>query len=270
MSNKEKLDIEISRKLRAQGIITTPGAPFKASRKKEIDGLIAKGVFEFVPYNKTMDGLRLFNSRLVDEVKGKATSTPYEKSRLVIQAYNDEGKKEILTQSPTIQRVSQCLILALTPSLVKKAKLYLCDITQAYVQSTTALNRVIIARPPREIAASYPRDIVMQVLKPLYGIPEAGTHWFGTYHKHHCEKLFMTPSMYDPCLLVTNTDKSFKIVGMQTNDTLFLGDKTFAEMEEKELKKAKLIAKPVEMLSKGNPLMFNGGKLICDQDGDGV
>ena len=217
-----------------------------------------------------MDRLRLFNSRLVDEVKGKATNTPYEKSRLVIQAYNDEGKKEILTQSPTIQRVSQRLLLALTPSLKGKAKLYLRDITQAYVQSSTALNRVIIARPPKEIAISYLRDTVMQVLKPLYRIPEAGTHWFGTYHKHHCKKLSMIPSTYDPCLLVTSTNQFFGIVGMQTDDTLFLGDKTFVELEEKELEKAKLMAKPVEMLSKGNPLMFNGGKLIHDQDGDGI
>ena len=80
-----------------------------------------------------MDRLQLFNSRLVDKVKGKATSTLYKKSRLVIQVYNNKGKKEILTQSPTIQQVSQCLLLALTPLLVGKAKLYLCDITQAYV-----------------------------------------------------------------------------------------------------------------------------------------
>ena len=217
-----------------------------------------------------MGGLRLFNSRLVDEIKGKATNTLYKKSRLVIQVYNDKGKEEILTQSPTIQRVSQRLLLALAPSLKGKAKLYLRDITQAYVQSTTTLNRVIIARPPKEIAKSYPQDIVMQVLKPLYGIPEAGTHWFGTYYKHHQEKLFMTLSTYDPCLLVTNTNKFFEIVGMQTNDTLFLGDKTFVEIEEKELKEAKLIAKPVEMLSKENTLMFNSGKLIHDQDRDRI
>ena len=41
--------------------------------------------------------VRLFNLRLVNKVKGKATNTPYEKSRLVIQAYNDEGKELILT-----------------------------------------------------------------------------------------------------------------------------------------------------------------------------
>ena len=126
------MDIEISRKLRIQGIITTLGAPFKALWKKEINGLIAKGVFEFVLYDsRTMSGLRLFNSRLVDEVKGKTTNTPYEKSRLVIQAYNDEGKKEILTQLPTIQQVSQRLLLALTPLLIRKgkARLYLRNIT---------------------------------------------------------------------------------------------------------------------------------------------
>ena len=129
---------------------------------------------------------------------------------------------------------------------------------------------MIVARLPKEIAKSYPQDIVIQVLKPLYRILEVGTHWFGTYYKHHREKLFMTLSTYDPCLLVTNTNKFFGIVGMQTDDTLFLGDKTFVELEEKELKEAKLIAKPVEMLSKENPLMFNGGKLIHDQDGDGI
>jgi len=35
-------------------------------------------------------------------VKGKTTDQPYEKSRLVIQGYADDGKKIILTQSPTI------------------------------------------------------------------------------------------------------------------------------------------------------------------------
>jgi hypothetical protein len=59
------------------------------------------------PIEDKYSGIRIFNSRLVNEVKGKATGTPYEKSRLVIQAYNDEGKELILTQLPTIQRASQ-------------------------------------------------------------------------------------------------------------------------------------------------------------------
>ena len=55
---------------------------------------------------------------MVNEIKGKTTEIPYEKSRLVIQGYQDNGKEVILTQAPTIQRASQRLILALTPSLM--------------------------------------------------------------------------------------------------------------------------------------------------------
>src|ERR1700709_1251714 len=131
MTNKEQADMELSIKLRKDGIITTPGAPFEASWNQEINGLIAKGVFKFEEYNpKKHVGVRIFNSRLVNEVKGKATNSPYEKSRLVIQAYNDEGKEMILTQSPTIQRASQRVIVALAPSLTRQGiRLYLRDIT---------------------------------------------------------------------------------------------------------------------------------------------
>src|SRR5438270_4398994 len=96
--------------------------------------------------------VQLFNSRLIKKVKGKTTATPYEKSRLVIQAYNDEGKELILTQSPTIQRASQRVILAIAPSLAKHGiQLYLRDVTQAYIQSTTTLNRLILANLPKEM-----------------------------------------------------------------------------------------------------------------------
>ena len=47
---------------------------------------------------------------MVHEIKGETTVKPYEKSRLIIQGYKDDGKRTILTQSPTIQRASQRLI----------------------------------------------------------------------------------------------------------------------------------------------------------------
>jgi hypothetical protein len=55
---------------------------------------------------------------------------PFEKSRLVVQAYNNKGKKMILTQSLTIQRASQRVIVALALSLANKnIRLLICDIT---------------------------------------------------------------------------------------------------------------------------------------------
>lgn len=64
---KERRDLELSTMLRAQGIIKTSGAPFEASRNQEIYGLIARNVFEFLPYDPVkMSKYRLFNSRLVN------------------------------------------------------------------------------------------------------------------------------------------------------------------------------------------------------------
>jgi hypothetical protein len=102
LTEKEKRDRHLAIELRGQGVITAPGLPFQESRRKEISSLLGKGVFKLIQLNDVPKGAKIFNSRLVDEVKGKETTSPYEKSRLVIQAFNDSGKTSILTQSPTI------------------------------------------------------------------------------------------------------------------------------------------------------------------------
>jgi len=72
-------------------------------------------------------------------------------------------------------------------------------------------------------------------------------HWFRTYHKHHSDKLFMIQSTYDPCLLHTEKEGLFGIIGMQTDDTLFVGNKAFVELENN---KVRILANS-----------FNGGKI---------
>ena len=79
-------------------MITTPRALFEASQRLEIDSLIANRVFRFEIYNpKKHSGIQIFNLRIVNKVKGKATNSLFEKLRLVIQAYNNKGKEVILT-----------------------------------------------------------------------------------------------------------------------------------------------------------------------------
>jgi hypothetical protein len=77
---------------------------FQTSRQLEVLRLLEKGVFEVA--NDVPKGVRIFNSRFVDEVKNKGTKKAFAKSRLVVQAYNDKEKRIVLTQSPTIQRIS--------------------------------------------------------------------------------------------------------------------------------------------------------------------
>src|SRR6266705_3919906 len=104
---KKKADFKLTKQLQKEGHITTLGAPFQASNKQEINSLIARGVFKFKKYNPIkFNGVHIFKSRIVNEIKGKATDAPFEKLRLVIQGYNNDGKEVILTQSSTIQQAN--------------------------------------------------------------------------------------------------------------------------------------------------------------------
>ncbi|CCE27873.1 uncharacterized protein CPUR_01347 [Claviceps purpurea 20.1] len=209
----------------------------------EIESLLAQDVFVFIIRPQSPQGRQTIP---------------------VPNRFGDQEAEFILTQSPKIQRLSQRLIVALAPYLsARQIWLWIRDITQAYVQATSKLQREILVQLPKEIRHRYGRKIVMRVIKPLYGKSGAGTHWWVTYFGHHLAKLLMETSTYDPCLLVTTEESDcFGIIGMQTDDTLGLGDKAFFDREEVELQKANFAAKPKTSLTHETPLRFNGCMLI--------
>ena len=102
-------------------------------------------------------------------------------------------------------------------------------------------------------------------MKPLYGVLEAGNHWFATYHIHHKDKLGMKESTYDPCLFYSSG--LFGIVGMQTDDILILADDDFASIEEDAIKSAKIMTKDRKYLTSAYSLKFNGAQIKLDSNG---
>jgi hypothetical protein len=62
---------------------------------------------------------------------------------------------------------------------------------------------------------------------------------------------------YNSCFLIITTKDAFRVVGMQTDNTLILEDDNFAQIEDNELKKANLKAKPTKALSYETSLIFN-------------
>jgi hypothetical protein len=149
---------------------------FTASRQKEIADLLEKGVFLSVNKGDVSADVRIFSSRFVDEIKHPDTEKAFEKSRLVVQAFNDQNKTLVLTQSSIIQRVSQRLIICLAATL--SMHLYLRDITQAYVQSATSLNRDFYVQPSPKLIKLMRifNDCILKVIKPLYDVPKADNH----------------------------------------------------------------------------------------------
>jgi hypothetical protein len=109
-------------------------------------------------------------------------------------------------------------------------------------------------------------DSVLKVVKLLYGVLKAGNHWFKTYYSHYVNELGIEQSTYDPCLFYNN--HPFGVVGLQTDDTLFVGDDAFTKKEQLGLQKARFLTKERERLTTTNDLKFNGG--IIHVDGTGI
>ncbi|KAG6170981.1 hypothetical protein E4U34_001731 [Claviceps purpurea] len=59
--------------------------------------------------------------------------------------------------------------------------------TSAPAPATAGNEEQLAVISPEDASADrrYGRNIVMRVIKPLYGISEAGTHWWVTYFGHH-------------------------------------------------------------------------------------
>lgn len=233
---------------------------FFVSRMKEVNGLLERGVFE-VADNGKAKRLRIFGSRFVDSIKNEGPSDAFEKSRLIVQGFND--KSEVLTHSPTVQRASQPLQFAVH-ACDSNLNIILGDVDQAYTQAKDVLQRPIFINPPAQL-------VFFKVMRPLYGILEAGIYRFKTYHKYQMEDLNLKPSLYDPCFMYTkkcmvineiNSDGARGICYLQTDDSIYMCNETFIYKDA--IAKTKFASNPTTRLELENTLKFNGAILLYD------
>lgn len=70
-----------------------------------------------------------------------------------------------------------------------------------------------------------PPDIVLKVVRPLYGIPDSVLHWYITYFLFHQELLEMRRARMDPCFLMRhNVDGSLDgVIVLQVDKSLGIG-----------------------------------------------
>lgn len=67
-------------------------------------------------------------------------------------------------------------------------------------------------------------DMVLLVVKTLYGIPESGLHWYITYLEYHMGKVGMERTTVDPCMFVKRKGGTLTgLVSFQVDDSLTLG-----------------------------------------------
>lgn len=191
----------------------------------EIFGLHERGVFYFVPRPLAANTWRM----MVSHCRAK-------NFRFVGMAYND-NYHGFIAHSLTVQKSSQRLLfLAACDFSLKLSTRYM---NQTYLQSKMPLSRPIYVKPPDIMKIL--SDLHIRHDRPLYGVPEAGAHWYNTYHSHHTDRLNMTAATHDPCLLYTaqrfaanrNSEVPRGVACLQIDDTLTASNSPFLAKEEK-------------------------------------
>lgn len=143
----------------------------------------------------------------------------------------------VLTQAPTVQRLSRRLLVAIC-EFDQHLELLTRDVSQAYVQVETTTQRSIAIRIPATINPHY--DNLLRVDCLLYGVPESAPHWYRNYHNHHRDRLGLEAAVHDSCLLFVKhgmkNEKGSPSVGreficLQTGDTANEGNKPFVKLE---------------------------------------
>ena len=67
-------------------------ANFQISRLKEFNELLEKGIFEIIHIDDLFIEARVFENRFMNQIKNEGIEKAFEKSRFVIQTFNDSKK----------------------------------------------------------------------------------------------------------------------------------------------------------------------------------
>ncbi len=227
---------------------------FKESKQEEINTLEGLGCFHIV-YKVQSEGLRLYRARFVDKIKNDGTK----RSRLVVAAVRDD-QHGLFTAATGLRRLSLRILLAIAVSF----KFDLCagDVTKAFAMSKTPLRRNVYMRAPVEFGL--PKGKVLNVIKPLYGMPESPMHSYHTYSNQIIENVGMKATVMDPCLFVGHQAENVQVIlGLQVDDTLFVRT---AELLRHEEETSEEFPNKGRKSASDSLLMFNGVELSRDDD----
>ena len=149
------------------------------------------------------------------------------KARLV--ANGNQLEDNFPKDSPTGRKNTLRLVMSLC--VQKGWKMYNCDVTAAFLQSTFMMREVIV-QPPKDVVK---KGILWRLLRPCYGLPEASLCWFLTVNKY-LKEMGMKEVIMDPAAYFWSKDNKLK--GMyfgHVDDAYYCGDEDFHKMIMKPL-----------------------------------
>eukprot|EP00170_Pyropia_yezoensis_P001807 contig_7709_g1811 len=190
-----------------------PTARFQEAAIKEVGGLRDRGTFQVVKLVDLPKGANIISGRFVYTLKQVGTPDEFPKARFVAQGHGDKAKDFVVHNLAVLRQRSTRMLVS--TSAILNFRLYLHDITQAYLQSQKGFTRDLYLRPRAEDRHLFDlaEDEVLLLVLPLYGICDAGDYWHVTLTSHIEEDLGMVPLVSDPALYAKR-DTNGKLLGL--------------------------------------------------------
>ena len=130
-----------------------------ASGENEIERFLKKDSFKVVTPEEILNNTKSLNSHFLDDITDLYTDKAYEKSQLVIHAYNDEKKNSVLGYLSKIPRVSQGTSFYFATIIWDddndNIRFYLRDIMHAYVDIAFAIYHPKYNKKPKIIESAH-------------------------------------------------------------------------------------------------------------------
>jgi hypothetical protein len=131
----------------------------------------ANGMYEILPI--------FWVAGLYSQSKTSIRGTNFFKARQVVQGHKDREKAQLVHNSTTLMQSSTNLILSF--AALFRFRVWNQDVTQAYTQSALALMRKSFSARKKDLDYfEMTSDEVLQLLRPLYGLADAGDYWNAT------------------------------------------------------------------------------------------
>jgi Reverse transcriptase (RNA-dependent DNA polymerase) len=202
---------------------------FDEAKRKEIEGLLNRGTFKLVLRSEIDGNPNTVPSRFVLTIKRQDNGEEVYKARFVLGGHRDRDKRSVVHNATNLRQSSIRILLALATIL--GFNMWSTDINQAYLQSASNLKRETFVKP--EIMA-LDKVQLLQVVKPLYGLSDAGEYWGQTLNDHHTQELKMAQSTGYFSLFYKRLMSGLTgLSGTYVDDIIRAGDGAFREESTK-------------------------------------
>lgn len=159
-----------------QGINANKDPAFDGPKTKDILGLLEKGTFKFVHKYDVEDDAIILGGIFVLAIKNVDTNNPTYKARFVVQGHAVLEKDYLVHSANTIRQHYVRTLVSI--SAISVFRVWPQDVSQAYLQAGDKLNSNVYINTPMELQMGTYK--LLKLVKPLYGLTNAGSYWHRT------------------------------------------------------------------------------------------